>query len=106
MLYNQEFICGWELEDTLDKISQIVLVFAQTKGKANSNDEQFYYVAAYLLKGLRDINELITEGSIVIDFCIDQKVGDTRQPHDRGPHIRIPKTKLFKAYKSVTQIMN
>lgn len=105
MLHGDNFICRWNLESSLRKFGNIILVIADTIGKTGARDEQIHYVKAYLLKGLRPVNELVNEGKIVIDFCIDQKVGDNIGPHDRGPHIRIPKSKLLTAYDVVRQIL-
>lgn len=101
----EEFICGWNLEGSLEKIDQIILVIAETWGKTLARDEQFHFIEAYLLDELKNMDELVESGVIVIDFCIDQPVGSTRVPHDRGPHIRIPKSKLLKGYRDVRRIL-
>jgi hypothetical protein len=105
MFDGADLICRWNLAESLAKFNNIILVFAETIGKTGAKDEQFHYFQAYLLKDIRPINELVNEGKIVIDFCIDQKLGDTVGPHDRGPHIRIPKSKLFEAFNEVKQIL-
>ena len=33
MYHGEEFVCGWNLEDSIDKIDQIILVIADTWGK-------------------------------------------------------------------------
>jgi hypothetical protein len=105
MYYGKEFICGWNLEDSIEKIDQIILVIAETWGKTLARDEQFHFIEAYLLDELKNMDELVESGVIVIDFCIDQPIGSTRGPHDRGPHIRISKSKLFKGYRDVRKIL-
>lgn len=105
MYSGEEFICGWNLEDSIEKIDQIILVIAETWGKTLARDEQFHFIEAYLLDELKNMDELVESGVIVIDFCIDQPVGSTRGPHDRGPHIRIPKSKLLKGYRDVRRIL-
>ena len=81
------------------------MVFAKTTGKTNSVDEQFYFMHGFLFNGLKPIDELVTEGKIVIDFCIDQILDSTKSPHDRGPHIRMPKKHLASAYNEVKVIL-
>jgi len=105
MNYGEEFICGWNLEKSIEKVDQIILVKAETKGRTLAKDEQFHFVEAYLLDELKNMDELVDTGVIVIDFCIDQPINSTKGPHDRGPHIRIPKSKLLYAYKDVKRIL-
>jgi hypothetical protein len=109
MFFGDEMICKWNLKETLNKIDQIILVTAQTQGKANTADEKFHYVEAKLMKGLKNLTELINNSIVVIEFSVDQHVDDngiaiSKRPHDRGPHIRIPKGKIKKAYNEVTDI--
>lgn len=101
MFFGEEFICGWHLEESLKKIDRIILVLADTRGETASKDEEFHYVQAYLYNGLKSVDELVGKGIIVIDFCIDQVMGSRKVPHDRGPHIRIPKSKLGAAFRDV-----
>lgn len=105
MFFKSNYICGWNLNDSLIKMNQIILAIAETKGQTGSRDETFHYVEAYLLNGLKKINELVKSGAIVIDFCIDQTVGGTKSPHDRGPHIRMPKRKIFSSYQEVKRLL-
>lgn len=105
MYYGDEFICGWNLEKSIAKVDQIILVKAETKGRTLAKDEQFLFVEAYLLDELKNMDELVDSGVIVIDFCIDQPINSNKGPHDRGPHIRIPKSKLLYAYKDVKKIL-
>ena len=105
MFYRNEFICGWDLSDRLHKIGQIILVKAQTEGKTNSPAEKFHYTQASLLRNLRNIGDLVTEGAIVVDFAIDQPIDSTRQAHDRGPHIRMPIKKVPIAYTEIVKLM-
>ncbi len=105
MYLEREFICGWELVSSIKKISQIVLVLAETMGRTNASDEQFHYTSAFLMRGLRNLDELVKEGSIVIDFAIDQPIDSLRQPHDRGPHLRMPVSKFNASYLEITPLL-
>ncbi len=105
MFYESEFLCGWDLADAIEKIDKIILVLANTTGGTSKKEEQFHYIRGLLLNGLKPINELVDKGNIVIDFCIDQVLGSSKVPHDRGPHIRIPKTQLANSYREVKVIL-
>jgi hypothetical protein len=105
MYWHDEFICGWSLADSLEKAQNVIVVYAETKGKTKSLDEQFHFTDAFLLTELYPLHELIKNKSIAIDFCIDQPEDRSKPPHDRGPHIRIPKSKLFEAYKTVCRVL-
>ena len=109
MVYGEEDICKWDLTVPLEKIDQIILAKAETRGARNSIDEEFHYTTAYLLNGLKSLKDLVDNDVIVIDFCIDQpldaKGNPTKGPHDRGPHIRVPMKKLASAYTEVRQIL-
>lgn len=104
LLHKNKQISTWNLSESLSKIDNIFLGIAETQGLANSKHEKFHFVKAFFCEGLKDLSDLITEGTIVIDLCIDQLVDDKhlplKRPHDRGPHIRIQKSKLLHAYKS------
>lgn len=103
--FNDEFICRWNLAEAIEKMNNMVLVVAETIGKTGSKEEQFHYIRGILYTGLKPINYLVNNGKIVIDFCIDKEVNDPNQPHDRGPHIRIPKTQLSTSFDSVQVIL-
>lgn len=105
MNYKAEFICNWDLTDSLQKIDQVILVLAESKGKTNSKEEMFYYTEGFILDNLKPLTELIDEGIIVVDFTIDQPADLSKSPHDRGPHIRVPKSKIKKAYNKVTKLI-
>jgi len=109
MVYGDEFICEWDLTKQLQKIDQIILGVATTTGKTNAKDETFYYKNAYLLDGLKPLKDLVDNDIIVIDFCIDQPINKDgtpiKAPHDRGPHVRVPVSKISKAYNSVIQLV-
>jgi hypothetical protein len=105
MYHNSEFICSWNLLEPLEKINAILLVFAETKGVTASKDEQFHFTDAYFLQNLKPLPTLVSSNIVVIDFCIDKPVDSNRSPHDRGPHIRIPKSKLFEAYEFTEKIL-
>lgn len=104
-----EFICEWDLSGKLEKMNKVILGIAETTGNTNATDETFHFTQAFLLEGLRPINELVKEKIVVVDFCIDQPIladgTPLKYPHDRGPHIRIAKAKLKKAYETVEQIL-
>jgi len=105
MLYRSEFICSWDLSESLEKINAILLVLAETRGKTASRDELFHFTDAYLIQNLKPLSALVSSNIIVIDFCIDKRVDSNRLPHDRGPHIRIPKSKIFDAYEFNEKIL-
>jgi hypothetical protein len=109
MVYRDEFICEWDLTNSLRKIDQIILAIVKTQGKTNATDELFHYERAFLLDGLKPLKNLIDTGIIVIDFCIDQPLQadgtPAKAPHDRGPHIRVPVSRIPQAYKKVERIL-
>lgn len=105
MFCKDEFICRWELTEQLEKIDRVILALAETQGSLNSKDESFHYVKAFIVDGLKNLSNLVNGGTIVIDFCIDQPLNSNKRPHDRGPHIRIPMTKLANAYNNVTPLL-
>lgn len=108
MYSGDEHLCHWDLTETLKKIDQIILVTADTQGKTNAKDEKFHYTKAWLMRGLNDLTDLINNGIVVIEFSIDQPLDDygnpMKAPHDRGPHIRIAKGKIKKAYQEVIDL--
>ncbi len=105
MYFHEEYICTWNLIKSLKKIKMIILAEAETQGTANSTDEKFHYVRAFLLENLKPLPILVENGIVVIDFCIDQVIGSGQRPHDRGPHIRVPKSKLIHAYQEMIPIL-
>ncbi|MGA2915344.1 MAG: MvaI/BcnI family restriction endonuclease [Sedimentisphaerales bacterium] len=105
MYHNSEFICSWNLSESLEKINAILLVFAETKGATASRDELFHFTIAHFIQNLKPLSTLVSSNIIVIDFCIDKQVDSSKSPHDRGPHIRIPKSKLFMAYEFNEKIL-
>ena len=105
MFSGREFICRWDLRDQLEKIDQVILVLAKTSGRTGAGDESFHYVKGYLLNGLKDLADLIDNELIMVDFCIDQVIGVDRSPHDRGPHIRIPTSKITDVYSEVRVLL-
>ncbi len=104
-----EFICEWDLSGKLEKMNKVILGIAETTGATNAPDEKFHFTKAFLLEGLKPINQLVKDRVIVVDFCIDQPIDKDhkalKSPHDRGPHIRIAVSKLKKAYDKVIQIL-
>ena len=103
--YENEQLCEWDISEQISKIDSVIMVFATTEGATNSRSEKFHYNEAFLLKDILDIGTLISSGIVVLDLCIDQVLGGKKAPHDRGPHIRVPKSKLFKAYKTVIPLL-
>jgi hypothetical protein len=105
LYFQDEFICRWNLVEAISKMNNLILIIANTIGKTGSNEEQFHYIRGILYSGLKPINELVNDGKIVIDFCIDQELRGAKGPHDRGPHIRIPKKQLASAYNEMKVIL-
>lgn len=105
LYYHDEYLATWDLANGENKINQILLVLAETKGTANSKEEQFHYKIAYILSDPKNIYEAIDAGTVVLEFCIDQPADMTKAPHDRGPHIRIPVKKMNTLFGSVEQIL-
>jgi hypothetical protein len=109
MVTGATLLCEWDLTNSLKKIDQIILVFAESSAKTRDASETFHYQKAFLLDGLKPIKDLVDKDIIVIDFCIDQPIDESGKPlasvHDRGPHIRVPVAKLSKAYNRVEQIL-
>ena len=103
--HHDEFISGWNLTQALNKPEKVIIVFAETTGKVNTLEERFHFKEAYRCEGFKDLTELVNDGVIFLDLCIDQVVGDTKVPHDRGPHIRIRKSKLSEAYRIYEKIL-
>ena len=95
----------WDLSTGESKIKRVLLALAETQGKANSKDECFHYVKGYILSDPKNIYEAIDSGAVVMELCIDQPADRSKPPHDRGPHIRIPLSKLNQLYNSVEQVL-
>lgn len=107
LYYQDEYLATWDLASGEGKINQILLAMAETTGVANSKDEKFHFIKAYILSAPKNIYEAISTGAVVMDLCIDQPASDfgKKAPHDRGPHIRIPLRKLHMLFDSVEQIL-
>jgi hypothetical protein len=105
LFYHDEYLATWDLSSGKNKIDQVLLALAETRGMANTKDEEFHYVKAYILSKPKNIYEAISAGAVVMEFCIDQPADKSKAPHDRGPHIRIPIKKLNTLYSSVEQIL-
>ena len=107
LYYHDEYLATWDLTSGEGKINQVLLAMAETTGVANSKDEKFHFVKAYILSSPKNIYEAISAGAVVMDLCIDQPASDfgKKAPHDRGPHIRIPIRKLHLLFDSVEQIL-
>ena len=89
----------------MDKIQQVLLAFAETIGPRNTEEEQFHYIRAYILRSPKNIYNAISEGAVVMDLCIDQPADGSKPVHDRGPHIRIPIRKLNALFDVVEQVL-
>ena len=107
LYYHDEYLATWDLSSGEGKINQILLAMANTEGKANSKEEKFHFVQAYILSSPKNIYEAISAGAVVMDLCIDQPASDfgKKAPHERGPHIRIPIKKLDMLFDSVERIL-
>ena len=105
LFYHDEYLATWDLASGEKKIRQVLLALAETKGNANSKDEEFHFIRAYILSAPNNINEAMSAGAVVMEFCIDQPADRSKAPHDRGPHIRIPVKKLNTIFCSVEQIL-
>lgn len=103
LYYQDEYISTWDLD--LSKIKQMVLAFADTQGTVNSKEEKFHFVEAYIMSGINDITSLINDGILVMDLCVDQALNSSKGPHDRGPHLRIPVSKLNKLYRNIERLL-
>ena len=104
LYHNNEYLASWQFTDGEHKIKQVLLVFAETEGKALSKDEKFHYVKALILSRPKRIDEAIKKGYIAMDFCIDQPLDCNKGPHDRGPHIRVNFNKLGELFDSIEEI--
>jgi hypothetical protein len=105
LFYHDEYLATWDLANGEQKIHQVLLALAETRGAANSRDEKFHFVKAYILSEPKDLYEAIIAGAVVMEFCIDQPADRSAAPHDRGPHIRIPVTKLNTLFGRVERIL-
>lgn len=107
LFFQDEYLATWDLTSGHGKIKQVLLALAETRGAANSKDEAFHFVEAFILSSPKHIYDAIESGAVVMDLCIDQPASDFRKkvPHDRGPHIRIPIRKLNSLFDSVEKIM-
>ncbi len=105
LYYHDEYLARWDLSGSLDKIQQVLLAFAETVGRRNTEEEQFHYIKAYILRSPRNIYKAISEGAVVMDLCIDQPADGSKPAHDRGPHIRIPIRKLSALFDVAEQVL-
>lgn len=105
LFHKDEYLATWDLSVAKNKISKVILAFAETQGTANSNEEKFHYTKAYLLSGINSLSGAISSGAVVMDLCIDQPADGSKGPHDRGPHIRIPVNKLGNLFVDVKQLL-
>ena len=107
LFFRDEYLATWDLTSGNGKIKQVLLALAATRGAANSKDEEFHFVEAFILSSPKNICDAIASGAVVMDLCIDQPASDfgKKVPHDRGPHIRIPIRKLNSLFDSVEKIM-
>jgi hypothetical protein len=103
--YKDELLSTWKLDDSVHKVDEIIMVFPDTQGAVNTKEETFHFNEAYYLSGFKPLSELITNNAMFLDLCIDKEVNDTGVPHDRGPHIRLRKQKLFQSYNRCERII-
>jgi hypothetical protein len=103
--HNDQFLAEWDISDSLIKMNSMILVIADSLGTTDSNLERFHYKEAFLCQSLKPIPELVKSGALSLDFCIDQKVGSENAPHDRGPHIRLLRSKLTESYEIFKPIL-
>lgn len=104
LYHENEYLASWDLTEGKNKINQVLLVFAETEGKATSKDEKFHYVKALILSKPKSIADAVTSGAMALDFCIDQPIDKKKAPHDRGPHIRINFNKLGELFGEIEEI--
>lgn len=104
LYHHNECLARWDLTSGLNKIRQVLLVQAETVGKANTKEERFHYIRAYILRAQRNICDAIRTGAVVMELCIDQPADGSKPPHDRGPHIRISTKKLSALFDVVEQV--
>ena len=103
LLHEGKVISGWgeAVKKGFNKISNLLLVYAETEGALNSKKEKFHYIKAVLYKNCISVEDAIAKGHIVIEFCIDGELDSTIAPHDRGPHFRVRSlSRLEKMYES------
>ena len=105
LYYHDEYLARWDLSSGLQKIQQVLLAFAETQGKRNTEEEKFHYIKAYILSSPKNIYKAISDGAVVMDLCIDQPADGSKGVHDRGPHIRIPVKKLSALFDVVEQVL-
>ncbi len=105
LYHKDEHLATWDLTEARAKIDKVILVFADTVGTTNSKDEKFHYTKAFLLSNPCNLAEAIANGAVVMDLCIDQPADGSKGIHDRGPHIRIPVSKLQMLFESVEELL-
>ncbi len=105
LYHEDEHLATWDLSEGKNKINQVILAFAETNGATNTPHEQFHYIKGYLLSNPRPLDEAIRSGAVKMDLCIDQPLDGSKGVHDRGPHIRIPISKLNFLFDEVEQIL-
>ena len=84
LFFQDEYLASWDLTSGHGKIKQVLLALAETRGAANSKDEEFHFVEAFILSSPKNIYGAIASGAVVMDLCIDQPASDFRKkaPHD------------------------
>lgn len=102
---DEEYLATWDLSSSMQKIEQVILVFAETRGAVNSKEEEFHYTQAFLLSHPKSLSEAIAAGAVVMDLCIDQPADGSASVHDRGPHIRIPTKKLSYLFDHIEKLL-
>lgn len=70
LYYRNEYLATWDLTSGEGKINQVLLAMAETTGEANSKDERFHFVKAYILSSPKNIYEAISAGAVVMELCM------------------------------------
>lgn len=76
LFFQDEYLATWDLTSGHGKIKQVLLALAETRETANSKDEEFHFVEAFILSSPKNIYEAIESGAVVLDLCIDQPASD------------------------------
>jgi len=108
--YNIEAYWPLSVFDTVlkSKSNRILLVFAETRGKKNTQEEKFHYTEAHLLS---DLSKDKFEAAILTDkLKVDLRIGVFRsglkkgKHHDHGTGFRINRRDFLKLYDLYEQI--
>ncbi len=67
LFFQDEYLASWDLTSGHGKIKQVLLALAETRGAANSKDEEFHFVEAFILSSPKNIYEANASGAVVRD---------------------------------------